>query len=567
MSTVLQQDPPRTIPIHEVQRAIPVVTFYEVEYGYAAGMSLGYSVIVHQVLLLAILVFGRYAFLHSHLMFKPRLAPRSTDILILPSLGGGSEGSGQTGGAEGSTGKLSVGLRARSQQGFAYPGPQPLVSNPPQAAPGIETILQPSMENLPTLRRYVPLPNIVQPPPASGDIGHQDRVLVVKSGTKSSPRAMEAPAEPKITLPNEGNIFKLVQVQPHMPEKAVPDPMQSSDVSGVTTDKKGLLVLNAVPPPPDVAGKIPWGEARAQFAVLPAETAVMAVPVAGTTSGGVSSTSAGVGNRSDIIPGDAVAEIAAGGGTTNIRQADAGAGSGSHYGNGQGAGVNYGGNRAGIGKGEASGSGLGSGSASSKGSGNGASSAPGGGSFPGITIRGGRYGSGTAENMVGKASSPRQKSYNMTIVSTGSSGGGLPELGVFQNEKVYTVYLDVRADDKDVAPSWTLQYAVIQPASDDHKGTTNQIVGTPTPPYAMLKEIPEFAPEVVRRCGRRLIVISGTLNAAGKLDELLVRESPDNEVVAPLLEALKHWMFEPAQVDSRPVALKVLLGIRLASLR
>jgi hypothetical protein len=46
-----------------------------------------------------------------------------------------------------------------------------------------------------------------------------------------------------------------------------------------------------------------------------------------------------------------------------------------------------------------------------------------------------------------------------------------------------------------------------------------------------------------------------------------VRESPDNEVVAPLLEALKHWMFEPAQVDSRPVALKVLLGIRLSSLR
>jgi hypothetical protein len=62
-------------------------------------------------------------------------------------------------------------------------------------------------------------------------------------------------------------------------------------------------------------------------------------------------------------------------------------------------------------------------------------------------------------------------------------------------------------------------------------------------------------------------VISGRLNAAGKLDELMVRESPDNEVVAPLLEALKHWMFEPAQVDTRPVALKVLLGIRLASLR
>jgi len=27
---------------------------------------------------------------------------------------------------------------------------------------------------------------------------------------------------------------------------------------------------------------------------------------------------------------------------------------------------------------------------------------------------------------------------------------------------------------------------------------------------------------------------------------------------------LQHWMFEPAQIDGRPVALKILLGIRLA---
>jgi hypothetical protein len=440
-----------------------------------------------------------------------------------------------------------------------------LLSDPPQAAPGIETILQASLENLPSLRRYVPLPNIVQPPPAVGNTGHQESVLVVKSGTISLPHPAETPvAAPKIILPADSKIFNLLQTQAHLPQKAVPDPIDSSEVSGVPRGQKGLLVLNAVPPPPDVTGKIPWGEARAQFAVLPAETAVMATPVAGTTSGGVSSTSAGSGTRADVATGDALADIAAGGGATNQGRAESGASSGGHYGSGHGSGLNSDSNTAGNGKGTGSGSGLGTGSAASTGSGTGASSAPGGGSFPGITIRGGRYGNGNADSMLGKAEPRRQTSYNMTIVSTGSSGGGLPELGVFQNEKVYTVYVDVRTDDNDPAPSWTLQYAVVQPRSDDTSGPASRILDTPTPPYAILKEIPEFTPEVVRRCGRRLIVISGILDTAGKLDQLLVRQSPENQVVAPVMEALKHWMFEPAQIDGRPVPLKVLLGIRLA---
>ena len=39
----------------------------------------------------------------------------------------------------------------------------------------------------------------------------------------------------------------------------------------------------------------------------------------------------------------------------------------------------------------------------------------------------------------------------MTITSTASSGGGLPDVGVFRNEKVYTVYLDMQAGDGDRA--------------------------------------------------------------------------------------------------------------------
>jgi len=39
---------------------------------------------------------------------------------------------------------------------------------------------------------------------------------------------------------------------------------------------------------------------------------------------------------------------------------------------------------------------------------------------------------------------PPQTAYGMTISSTADSGGGLPDVGAFAHEKVYTVYLDMR---------------------------------------------------------------------------------------------------------------------------
>jgi hypothetical protein len=34
-------------------------------------------------------------------------------------------------------------------------------------------------------------------------------------------------------------------------------------------------------------------------------------------------------------------------------------------------------------------------------------------------------------------------------------------------------------------------------------------------------------------------------------------------MTATLTEALKNWAFQPAQIEGKPVALKVLLGVRL----
>ena len=500
MTPVLEQAPPRRNFVL-VRHEAPSLTLREIGYGYRPGRSLALSILAHSLALLAIVSFGRYVVLQPTIVVNPQLAlTRSTDILVLPTLGGGSEGSGRTGGGKGSAEEASSGLRARSQRGFAYPGPQPLVSNPAGATLGIQTILQPSLENLPRTRRYLPLPNIVLPPSSTAsDLGHAKAALVVKAERLSLPRPAETPvAAPKITLPvvANGKIANLVETKPELPQRAVPDPVDASEVPGGRKNQDGLLVLNAIAPPPDLTGKIPRLEERSLFAVAPGEATIIAAPGAGTKAGGMSPMAAGTGSSSDNPTGDTLAESPSGGSTnlssnpgSNSGQTASGAGSGSRYGSGQGSGVNSASNASGTGRGASSSPGVGTGSATGNGSGTGAGSAPGGGGFPGISIQGGRYGSGSGSgSMLAKAEPRHPTTYNVNIVSTASSGGGLPDLGIFHNEKVYTVFLDMRATDEDHAPSWILQYAVQQPppGDPDANGRT-RIDGVPTPPLCHAK--------------------------------------------------------------------------------
>lgn len=543
-------------------RPLPSLTFREVECGYLAGRSLAFSVILHQLALLAILLSGRLAFIHTApLMTNSRLEiARSDSVIYLPTFGGGSEGAGRSGGGSGQPGEATSSLPARSRRGFAYRGPQPMVSDPPKATLGIQTILQPSLKSAQLLHRYLPLPNIVQPTSAP-----VQQALVVKSESLAvrPDRTVEAP---KITLPTAASsAIESLTASPHaIPQK--PDVPRAPEVSAIPTGRQahdGLLVLNAIPPTPDLKAKIPQAEARGLFAVSPAEVTVIAAPAAGV-EGGTSGAAAGSGSRADMPRGDTIGEIPAGGKGESHGSGASGTGSGGRYGTGHGSGLNAAVSGSGTGRGAAAGSGAGTGFGTSTGSGGGAGSAPGSGGFPGIAIQGGQYGN-SAGSMHASLAPRRQTSYNMTIVSTASSGGGLADYGVFHNEKVYTVYMDMKANDEDPAPSWTLQYAVLQPTANeaDAGSSSKRILGTPTPPYATLKEIPEFAPELARKCAHQLIVAAAVMNPAGRLEQVSVKQSPDGQLVGPLVEALSHWMFQPAEIDGQPVALKILLGIRL----
>jgi len=569
-----------TLIVNELRAVRPTWTYTEIGTGAVPGRGLSFSAILHGTLLLLIIMVSNSALLRPRRLVVTPLRPPSSEesILYLPVLGGGSEGSGLAGGASGDTGKKAEGLRAKSKRGFAYPGPQPSVSNPPRATLGTQTILQPSIENLPLLRREVQLPNMVKPPVVA-DAQPKQQPLVVKTQRMAMRPVPENPVEaPKLTLPTaaDSSVPHMLATETPLPQKPVEKVVVQrapdvSEVHGGSKDQQGLLVLNAVPPPPEIKGRVPRAEERSLFAVTPSDTTIIADPSAGATGGTSSASATGSGNRNDVASGDALADVSAGG-RAKIAGTGSGTGEGGRNGNGVGTGVNRTGDGTGTGRGTTAGPGSGSGNTMVIGSGAGAGSAPGTGGFHGITIQTGPDGRGNGSgndsaNLHPTTNMRRQTSYNTRIESTASSGGGLPDLGIFENEKVYTVFLDMRASDEDPAPSWILQYSVLQPGATQPEHPPARIVGTPTPPYATLKEVPGIRPDVVRRNAHSLIVAIAVMNTAGKLEQISIKQTPDSDLIAPLVSSLGNWMFEPAQINGKPVALKVMLGIRLSPQR
>ncbi len=208
-----------------------------------------------------------------------------------------------------------------------------------------------------------------------------------------------------------------------------------------------------------------------------------------------------------------------------------------------------------------------SGSAAESGlaSGSDTSSGPGKNVFPGITIIGGAVDTKTARNPAVNARTPPplQTSYGITVLSSGAGGGGLPNLGVFSNEQVHTAFLDMRRDINDQVPSWTVEYALLQ-------GRPGQAGGASKPggsqlgivlPFPTVKEQPAMPPELVRSYPGRMVIVYAIINIEGKMEQMVVKDSPDSRLNEPVLNALSKFVFRPAQRDGETVPAKALLGI------
>jgi hypothetical protein len=158
---------------------------------------------------------------------------------------------------------------------------------------------------------------------------------------------------------------------------------------------------------------------------------------------------------------------------------------------------------------------------------------------------------------------PLQTAYGVTIISTENSGGGLPSLGIFSNEHIYTVYLDMRKSETDTAPSWTLEFAVSQSADTHGSENPGRVQQGLVLPFPVLKEHPALPAEVVRKYLRRMMIVYAVINVEGKMEQIAVKESPDPLLNEPLLGALSKWSFRPARVHGVPAPARVLLGIPL----
>ena len=186
--------------------------------------------------------------------------------------------------------------------------------------------------------------------------------------------------------------------------------------------------------------------------------------------------------------------------------------------------------------------------------------------FEGITILGGSASTGTtpkpAPPSIVSIGSPRsvESSYGgITVISTASSGGGLPHSEVFSNETIYTVYFDMTRTPSEGAAPWIFEFGV-SPRNDRNK-TAAQIQQGIILPFPISKEHPAFPAESVRKYLHQRIIVYGIIQTDGKMQQVSVKETPDAALNEAVITALHKWVFRPAEVDGESVPVKVLLGV------
>jgi hypothetical protein len=537
-------------------------------------------------------------------------------IVYLPELGGGSEGQKSPGGGQSAPQQPSP-APARASKGFAYPGPQSILSDPPNPTNAFQTIQRPLLVHPETIRKLVPLPNIVQTAetrlptdliaPRTVIPQHEEvpKPLRVKQDSTTHRQAKwKVPITDAPRLETKAEMPKLPSAEEPLPEapKVEPKPKQQEEEKRVVEkpspqpikvaaekraekadkqvappspaqvarlemhgkEKEALLALSPMPLPPGTNAKVPAGEARGRFAIAPGGTlnpnsitpgkpsASPSVP-AGTGQEHLQAANAAADSNSGTGAGHN-ASASGGSGTTKGGSGEGTAGTGTGSGNTNGSGV--GGNGSGRGRGS-SGNGAGTKGGHGTGTGSGAGSGSGTGAFPGITIQGGEDSNANGNAKPGGFTVEPQNTYGITVVSTASSGGGLEDFGVFENERIFTVYIPMKRGPDEEDPTWTLQYAVLKNSSGE--SIDGQVVA-PTP---IAREWPQIPPDLEKKYTQRQVVVYGVIDKEGKVSRVSVKQTPDARVSAPIAEAFAKWLFRPALLNGQPVAVKILVGIPL----
>ena len=410
-----------------------------------------------------------------------------------------------------------------------YAGAQEVVSNPSDSTNGVQTIRRPDLVAPPTLAYPLRLPSLLMLPAPAIPAPVTPRIdpPVLSNPEEPSPfRASDPPVEVPV-LPIDLPKLSVAPAEPMAP-KTIGSSEPSFPVAAATTDSSAVgappavVVLNAVSVPPEPFPIIPDAELAARFVVGPTRDA-SALETASEAAGG-SSAGAGASNAGKNLPNPSVE-------------------------NGSGTRVKADGKYAEVASTEFA---LNMRSARSESSGGGTTAAAGNKGLPGISISGGVTGHSDNGRVVATSPNPRG-SYALTIISGGSSGGASRDLGVFaRSDTVYTVYIPMT--DTGGGPDWPMQYTLMNsaPAHGSREGLL-------TPPI-VLKKIQATAPKTDLTANSGPVFVTGIIDENGKPQALRAIRALDPRAQWAV-HALAQWEFLATQLEGKPVASKILIGV------
>jgi hypothetical protein len=600
MPTVLSITPAR-------RGSAPIlVTTTELDRSYFPSLGLPCSLLVHGIVITAILFFPLFETLPAPPapQFAPRDHPsdRLVTVMYLPAISPGGPQTAPKGDAPPIAAPAATIRPAPRTKGLVYPGPQEIVSDFPQPTNRFQTLLQPDLENPPVVEPPLALPNFVEmaapaftPPPRPLSLAlTPDSVEFRKEQPPTPPAIPETvqaelepqppqpisdlalpvpldlpasraqvpqftvgpPPSPAVPARLEAGSAALTpepatpvpDTEPAAPTRPEPPPVELSPLPVHGTGRRNALALSPMPTLGERPAQLPAGEARGRFVISPEPNLAASETEPGAAVGDP---------PSETVPG--VITLAPPRANASQNQVTISFGPSVKTESS----ATSGGGTPGTGADSRGGAGGAAGSAGPAGSGgaSGAGNAP----FAGITIVGGNGWTGPASGSVTQAPAlrPLQTSYGLFVVSTERGGGGLPFFGVFGDQQVYTVFLDMRETETDPTPSWTVEFALAEDTAtyvDVADKPANQGLVLPFP---AVKERPKLPAELVRKHNGKMVIVYALINAEGKLEQLSVKETPDPALSEPVIDALSQWVFRPAVLEGRSVVMKMLLGIRL----
>jgi hypothetical protein len=404
-----------------------------------------------------------------------------------------------------------------------YAGNQEVVSNPPDAIHGVQTIRRPDLVRPPTMTYPLRLPSMVIRPALALEAPVPPRLErpLLTNHSETLTFAANEPAPPKPRFAIDAKSLSLAPSKREVPKTADVSgpslPVISAAADPEAMPLKSIIVINAVMIPPSEL-VIPEAEMNSQFVVGPSRDATAEIEQR-TTAGARDSDPGEDSSRSSVEDGAASGaehpDSLAGRAKSGSLNAELRTGSRSRLGSAANSTVATGENK-----------GLAS-----------------------ISISGGvpgRSGRALATN-----STPRAF-YALTIISGGNSGGASRDLGVFARaDTVYTIYIPMT--EVGGGPDWPMQYALMSPAQ-------NSLPNALLTPPVVLKKKPATLAATYLKANSGPAFVTGMIDENGKLKDLRAVRTMDAKAQAAI-RSLEQWEFQPAQLGGKPVPSKILIGV------